>query len=200
MVGDVPEFTRLSEAGNARQGYFKPEQVSKLLKHLPDYLRDLVEFTALVGWRPKSSRALRWATVDVKGKTITIGTSKNGQAQVLPIAGPLLGLLQRREKARLYTAPDGTPGISEYVFHRGGQPIGDYRKAWASALKGAGLPQGMLFYDLKRTAARGLRKQVDEQTCMAVMGQKTAAIFQRYRIVDTEDKAAALKTLEAFAR
>jgi len=200
VVGDVPEFTRLSEAGNARQGYFKPEQVSKLLKHLPDYLRDLVEFTALVGWRPKSSRALRWATVDVKGKTITIGTSKNGQAQVLPIAGPLLGLLQRREKARLYTAPDGTPGISEYVFHRGGQPIGDYRKAWASALKGAGLPQGMLFYDLKRTAARGLRKQVDEQTCMAVMGQKTAAIFQRYRIVDTEDKAAALKTLEAFAR
>ena len=79
--------------------------------------------------------------MDVEGKTITIGTSKNGQAQTLPIAGP----------------------------------------------------------HLKRTAARELRRQVDEQTCMAVMGQKTPAIFQRYRIIDVEDKAAALKTLKAFA-
>ena len=55
----------------------------------------------------------------------------------------------------------------------------------------------MYFYDLKRTAARGLRKQVDEQTAMAVMGQKTPAVFQRYRIVDVEDKAEALKTLAA---
>jgi len=199
LVIEVPEFTRLSEADNARQGFFRPEQVTKLLKHAPDYLADLIEFTALVGWRPKSSKALRWPDVDLKGKTITIGTSKNGRPQVLPIAGPLLGLLQRRDKARLYTSPDGTPGISEFVFHRGGQPIGDYRKAWARTLKAAGLPQGMLLYDLKRTAARGLRKQVDEQTAMAVMGQRTASIFQRYRIVDVEDKAEALRTLKAFA-
>ena len=29
--------------------------------------------------------------------------------------------------------------------------------------------------------------------------RESPAIFQRYRIVDTEDKAAALRTLEAFA-
>jgi|SRR5262252_1622032 len=116
----------------------------------------------------------------------------------MPIAGPLVELFKRRDRARLYMAPDGTPGISEYVFHRGGQPLGDYRKAWKAALKAAGLPR-MYFYDLKGTAARGLRKQVDEQTAMAVMGQKTPAVFQRYRIVDVEDKAEALKTLAAFA-
>jgi len=57
----------------------------------------------------------------------------------------------------------------------------------------------MYFYDLKRTAARGLRRQVDEQTAMAVMGQKTAEIFRRYRIIDVKDKAEALRTLKAFA-
>ena len=190
---------RLSEADNARQGYFTPGQVGKLLAHLPDYLKDFAEFSALVGWRPKSSKALRWSDVNLKAGTIIIGTSKNGEAQVLPIAGPLLGLLRRREKARLYTAPDGTPGIAEHVFHRLGHPIGCYRKAWRSALKAAGLPKTLLFYYLKRTAARGLRERADEQTAMAVMGQKTPAIFRRYRIVDVADKARALKSLEAFA-
>lgn len=199
LVIEVPEFIRLSEAGNARQGYFEPDQVARLLEHCQDYLHDLVEFTALVGWRPKCTKALKWTDVNVKAGTITIGTSKNGAAQVLPIAGPLLGLLKRREKARLFTDPDGTPRVSEYVFHRGGRPIGDTRKAWASALKKAGLPKGLLLYDLKRTAARGLREKVDEQTAMAVMGQKTPAIFQRYRIISTKDKTRALQSLEAYA-
>src|SRR5262249_37531704 len=82
LVVEVPEFTRLSEAGNARQGYFQPEQVTKLVKHA-DYLADLAEYTALVGWRPKSSKALKWPDVDLKNRTITIGTSKNGKPQVL---------------------------------------------------------------------------------------------------------------------
>ena len=44
-----------------------------------------------------------------------------------------------------------------------------------------------------------LREKVDERTAMALMGQKTAAIFQRYRIISTKDKARALQSLEAFA-
>ena len=137
--------------------------------------------------------------MNVKAATITIATSKNGEAQTLPITGPLVALVKRREKARLFTDPDGEPRVSEYVFHRGGRPIGDYRKAWAASLKEAGLPKERLLYDLKRTAARGLREKVDEQVAMAVMGQKTAEVFRRDRIVDVADKARALKSLEAFA-
>ncbi len=49
------------------------------------------------------------------------------------------------------------PQASEYLFARGSEPIKDFRRSWKKACKEAGVPD-LLFHDLRRTAARNLRR------------------------------------------
>jgi integrase len=87
------------------------------------------------------------------------------------------------------------------VFHRGGRKIKRFSKSWARACKAAG-QGGLLFHDLRRSAVSNMTAAgVDQAVAMRVSGHKTASVFQRYRIVDVDDTAAALaKTADAVRR
>jgi integrase len=73
------------------------------------------------------------------------------------LEGDLAELTDRRWQARLFEK-DGNVRVAALVFHRDGeQPVGDFRKAWATACQAAGVP-AKLFHDLRRTAARNLER------------------------------------------
>jgi integrase len=73
---------------------------------------------------------------------------------VLSLQGELWEVVQRRWAAREVETALG-PYLADLVFHRKGQPLGDFRKAWSNACTAAGV-RGRLFHDLRRTAVRNM--------------------------------------------
>jgi integrase len=96
---------------------------------------------------------------------------------------------------------EGGPGggICKGVFHRKGKPIGDFRKAWATACKKAGVP-GRIPHDFRRTAVRNLvRAGVPERVAMQMTGHKTRSVFERYNIVSETDLMEAARRLDKIS-
>src|SRR5262249_39779814 len=144
---------------------------------------------------------LRWSDVDLENRRIRLRreNSKTEEPRVIVLTGELLGLVQRRWTARQYRTKLGS-ALSEWVFHRCGQPIVDFRDAWALACKTALVP-GLLFHDLRRSAVRNMEKSgaVTQSVAMRITGHKTDSVYRRYRIVDEADIERALqKTQESI--
>jgi integrase len=74
--------------------------------------------------------------------------------------------------------------VIPWVFHRGGQRIGSFRKVWLRACREAGAP-GRLLHDFRRTALRNLlRAGAPMLAAMAMVGWETFAMVKRYGITD----------------
>jgi hypothetical protein len=114
--------------------------------------------TCAAGGKVKSSRS------DGNGWTARLGTltlpdSKNGRGRVLAIAGNLIEIFKRREQARLVETPDGGVKVADYVFHRKGQPLGDFKRPWQAALVKAGFAYAVTV--VKKKDGRTLRVHQD---------------------------------------
>ncbi len=85
----------------------------------------------------------------------------------------------------------------DYVFTRAhGKRVRDFRKAWRNLCSAAGVP-GLLFHDMRRTAARNFRRAgVAEGVIMRVGGWRTRSVFERYNIASQADISDALHKLE----
>src|SRR5207245_1869961 len=122
---------------------------------------------------------------------ITPHTSKNKRPRVLPVYGEMCEWLPMQRDIRDAKFPE-----CPFVFHRDGQPIVDFRKAWASACKRAKVP-GLLFHDLRRSAVRNMRLAgIPENVAMEISGHRTRSIFDRYSIVGGRELAEAGQKLE----
>ena len=85
-----------------------------------------------------------------------------------------------------------------FVFHRDGERIQSFGKAWHTACERAGHP-GKLVHDLRRTGVRNLiRAGVPQSVAMKISGHKDARIFARYNIVDTNDVAEAMRKVSQY--
>jgi integrase len=97
---------------------------------------------------------------------------------------PMLRAVLERQLARTRELERATGRIIPWVFHRQGAPIVDFRRAWRSAVKRAGLPH-RIPHDFRRTAVRNLeRAGVPRSTAMKMVGHRTEAIYRRYAIAD----------------
>ncbi len=197
----MPTIRRLPEK-NARQGFFEDAEFIAVCAGLSPVLQDFVRFAFLTAWRPGVLRALRWDHIE--GDTIRLPDSKNGEPKSLAIVGELVDIMKRREQARLLETPDGNVRLAEYVFHRDGHPIVDYRGAWFRACKKAGFTYldekkkervSKLVYDCKRTGIRNLTRLFGDKVAMDVAGIKTRAILDRYNISSDKEKRAALEAV-----
>lgn len=180
------------EENNARQGTAEPADFARFCRFLPDYLRSAAEFAYISAWRKGEVRSLEWRDVNLSTREIRLRPehSKNKTARVIPLSGRLLEIIEGAGANRQFDCP--------YVFHRGNESIGDFRKAWETARKAAGLHK-LLFHDLRRSGCTNMRRAgIDESTVMKVSGHKTVSTFRRYKIEATRDIQEGLERLDSY--
>jgi len=193
-----PKFELLKEE-NRRTGFVEAAQMEKVLGNLSDDgLRDFVRFLHITGIRRGEAAALRWSFLQDGQIIVPAEFCKSRKPHVVPVAGPLVAIIERRKASRAFTV-NGTARLSEYIFHRGDSlPVGDFKKSWKTACTKAGCGN-LLVHDLRRAACRDMiRGGVPQSVAMRITGHETDAIFRRYAIVSDDDMAAALEKTEAF--
>jgi hypothetical protein len=131
--------------------------------------------------------------------------------------------MTRSIRALLVECAEGKkPEDALFTRDRSGKPVRTFRKAWENLCVQAGMGklicldcgkssptrtcacggktryEGLILHDMRRTAARNLRRAgVAEGVIMKLGGWKTRSMFERYNIVDQRDLRDALDKLEA---
>lgn len=199
-VHQVPDFENPTP-NNARKGFFEEDDLRRVLEHLPEYLRPLVLFAYHTGWRRGEVVGLRWSQVDLNARTVRLepGTTKNQDGRLFPLApGSEPEAVLREQREQTTALERTTSSLIPHVFHRGGQPIRDFYRAWRSACRKAGVP-GRIFHDFRRTAVRNLeRAGVPRSWAKKLTGHKTDSVYQRYAIVDERDLRDGVARLAAW--
>jgi integrase len=194
----VPYF-ELIHPNNRRTGFVDEEVFWSLYRALPDVYADAALFAYRSGWRRGEVQRLTWERVDFSARECRLYDSKNGRGRVLPLEGELSDVIQRRQAARAFETARG-PVLSVYVFHRAGQPLGDWRKAWRRACGIAGVPR-LLFHDFRRSAVRNLtRAGVASVVAMEITGHRTRSVFDRYNIATTDEAREAIRATVRFLK
>lgn len=187
-VGKViqrPEVSTLRE-DNRRKGFFEADEYRAVLKHLPEELKPVIQTAYITGWRIASeilTRQKHHVNLEAGWLRLEPGETDNGEGRNFPLTPELREVLaQQIEKTRLIEQKTGR--IIPWLFHRDGNPIRDFRGAWASACKSAGVPK-RIPHDFRRTAVRNLeRAGVPRSAAMAMVGHRTESIYRRYAIAD----------------
>lgn len=194
-ITTLPYFPMLAE-GRPRQGFIEDAAFAKLLTWSPYRLQPLLLFLYRTGCRLGEAKKIQWSQVDLRDGTVRLAgdQTKSGEPRTLPLPDAVL------EKLRKQTPKKGL------VF-----PVGNFRKAWITACKKAGLGtvqkgpknggygvySGLIVHDLRRSAIRNfVRAGIPEVVAMKISGHKTRSVFERYNIVSTADLQKAVRAVD----
>ena len=194
----APHIPMLQE-NNVRKGFFEWEQMEAVRRHLSAALQPMVVFAYITGWRSDEIKTLTWAQVDFKAGTVVlfVGEEKNKVGRTFYMTPELRSSLEA-QRATTEKVQRARGMVIQQVFHRNGKPILDFRGAWTTACRKAGIP-GRVPHDFRRTAVRNLeRAGVPRSTAMAMVGHKTEAVYRRYAIVDSTMLQEGTAKLAAF--
>ena len=147
---------------------------------------------------------LQWRQVDRTEATIRldVGQTKGEEGRLVYLTPALLEA-PKAQRERLRALERDARRVIPFVFVYAtdgalnpktgrrrcvaGDQIRDFRRAWLTACRRAGLA-GRLRHDFRRTAARNLiNDRTPEKVALQVLGHLTRSIFDRYHIVAPED-------------
>jgi integrase len=197
---DPPRVNRtfyfpMYEEHNIRTGFLEEDGYGALHAALPGYLKPLLLIAYHVPCRRGELIDLLMGQLDFRANEIVLnpGETKNKEGRHMPMFGPMRECLLMQKSIR-----DQKFGDCPYVFFgEKGDRIVDFRKAWKSACKRAGVDERLIFHDLRRSAARNMRRAgIPENTIMKIAGWKTPNMFRRYDIQDGRDIRHAAEIME----
>jgi integrase len=213
----MPNFPHLHE-NNVRTGFLEDSQFRKLVEGSELWFRALVQCGRTYGWRVSELLNMRLRQVDLAQRTIRLepGTTKNsdGREVVMTDAGYTLlsaCVLGKPADAHVFTRVNGKTvrdfrvtweracsriGVGHTHCFRCSEPI-DAGKACPKCKSKRSSYSGLIFHDLRRTAARNLRRAgISETVIMKIGSWRARSVFEPYAIVNRNDMADAILKLE----
>jgi len=200
-----PIIHLLKEA-KPRQGFFEERDFLGVRKHLPEDLQVAVTIMWLYGWRRSEVMSLQRSQIDLEAGTLRLepGTTKNRDGRVVYMT-PELKMLVSAQIGRVTLLSRKLGRVLPGLFHHlhgcdKGQPVRDFRKAWAHACDQVGLV-GMLRHDFRRSAVRNMERAGGPRSvAMKISGHKTESIYRRYATVSESDIQDATRRLLSRAQ
>ncbi len=161
-----------------RTRFLTVDEVTKLLsdEQTPLWLREFMTMALHTGMRAGEMKALKWTSVNLTERIITIRMDKRGIGRQLDISDTLLEVLKRRH---------AVPGRGSLVFPSpkpGHQetPLKNYDDSFRLALGRAGITD-FRWHDLRHTfASHMVMSGADLSTVQACLGHSQQTMTQRY--------------------
>ena len=184
-LDSIPEFPKIDKRGlRVRQGFFSREEYNLLQRFIrQEELRDLIAWQYESTWRIGQTLRLVWSWVGHDAVRVPGEFTKNGRPAILALAGNIAEIIERR-RAR---------AIGQFVFHRQGQQIRNFRHAWQTACLRAGLVdehgKPRLVHDLRRSGlSEGVEVGGDRKTLKSISGHITDSAFERYLVTSLRNQ------------
>jgi integrase len=174
---------------NVRDEILEPVQFDALQQHAPNYLRSINLVAYQTAMRRGEILELTWDKVDEKKGFIRLSAedTKTDEGRIVPLSPELRATFAELRRTRALH--------EKHVFLREGQSVADFRRAFATACKLAGI-EGFRFHDFRHTAITNMRRAgIDPLTIMQISGHKTMECFTRYNSFREPDLSAAADRL-----
>jgi integrase len=223
LVSRVPDFPTIGKL-HVREGFVDPGQWAQLRAKLRPDFRDAGDFAFLCGAREMETLSLKWTDVESEPRVIRLRETKTGRPRAIPYDEwpDMAALIERRAAVRERLKRAAVAVFPLYVFcfseaivvrgrqyHAAGGPLfkttGErglpavLRSEWAAACASIGLP-GLLFHDLRRSAARNFERAGIPHSVAMKLGGWTGKIYDRYLIGAESEVAPAVPKLSEYLR
>ncbi len=192
-LAGMPKLPGLPKVGKKVLRALSPDQLKAVLEASPPAWRLAFALAAYAGLRAGEVRALRWSDVDLVARVLVVrlatsrgvtSTPKSGHEREIPLAEPLLLLLQDGGKGFVAKTSQGEQW-GEFGLHQ----------AFQRGQQKAGL-SGWRFHDLRHYFVTQLfRSGTPAPAVQALAGHADLAVTQRYAHVERADLRAAVARL-----
>lgn len=138
LIFHAPFIPMAGAEGRPRQGFFTRPEVEAVSRNLPEYLRLVVLFGFLTGWRKQEVLTLEWKNVDFEAREVRLDAtfSKNGNARTFPFTAELEDLLRQQ---LIPPRGVGVERTRQGAAHDASHPLcGRRRRGRAAKLRGQG--------------------------------------------------------------
>jgi integrase len=175
----------------AKDRILSEEEEPRLLEavrtgHKAKHLEAIIVTALNTGMRKGEILNLKWENVDFKNRVITVEGTKTGEIRRIPMNNKLTEIFQSAKKE----------SKGEFVFSENGNPYGDVKTGWWTALERAGI-ENFRFHDLRHTFGSRLGMSgVDVKAIADLMGHKTIQMTMRYSHPTPEYKRKAVELLD----
>jgi integrase len=183
-----------------RQGFLAPKKYAELENAVQEDLRPVLYYLYITGCRTNAAKQIEWPQVIFDGDKVEIllraAQVKNKEPLLLALdkklAAPLRDTPKEKRVGRLFTTTNLTKAFRKACVAVG---LGKWRDP-EDHDKGY---DGLTLHDLRRSGVRNLRRaKVQEDIAMKISGHKTASVFKRYNIVDSDDLHEAMQKTTAY--